>query len=607
MMNKGKERATHQQPASPDMDVGVGVNQIQPFDLYQNDEIFSDEQKKNIIKMFPESIQHFLKTIKNPLDEKEVLINIFKNKNVRIIIIYEQDILGDMDWIPYFHCPDIAKISKYPEDHVSRWNSTWKLKLITYKNLLAKIGEYQKLLLKIEEQQKSLPKIGEHIKINFEDKQTNINSFFINYNDLKEVLIRINTDESHEYKNWLLRQSTIMSKFLKYLHEIKNKQEIEQKIYEIEKKDKLIKQIEETNQRKIEEYEDKVKLIEEAKEKERKEYAERLRNAYKYYPDKHSIKGKIYISSSTHFQKNCIYRVGNTIDTNKRESNGQTTDFTYKILYEREVKDKLSYEKAIHYILNPTRKFANKEFFYFTSLEYAIDEVNKIIDFIDNMEGNMEKIRELYVYGEIENIYIMEEEEIDKMENNNMSNNDNLILNQIEKIEEIQKDCENDDYKKFVEEQITKQQKIKNIYKKFKEWCLEKEITNIPNEEKLMINLKEHNCEIIKINDIEYIMKKKQNMKDSMLYWIKNHYIKTENITDVITIKEMYRDYKESEFYSNLSKADKRKNNENDFREKISENIFLKKYYFKQKTINGIKYNNAITNYKKKEQDYDEF
>ena len=101
--------------------------------------------------------------------------------------------------------------------------------------------------------------------------------------------------------------------------------------------------------------------------------------------------------------------------------------------------------------------------------------------------------------------------------------------------------------------------------------------------------------------------KKYLEMSSDIIGWINDKYEKTEDITDIITIKEMYRDYKESEFYSNLSKADKRKNNENDFREKISENIFLKKYYFKQKTINGIKYNNAITNYKKKEQDYDEF
>ena len=38
------------------------------------------------------------------------------------------------------------------------------------------------------------------------------------------------------------------------------------------------------------------------------------------------------------------------------------------------------------------------------------------------------------------------------------------------------------------------------------------------------------------------------------------------------------REYKMSEYYNNLSKTDKRKNNEKSFKEKIMSNIEMKKY-----------------------------
>ena len=39
------------------------------------------------------------------------------------------------------------------------------------------------------------------------------------------------------------------------------------------------------------------------------------------------------------------------------------------------------------------------------------------------------------------------------------------------------------------------------------------------------------------------------------------------------------REFKSSDFYYNLSKNDKRKNNEKNFKEKIQTNIELRKYY----------------------------
>ena len=657
-MNKGKEQANHQPtpPAEPDMD----VNQMVRFDLSSNEEIFTEEQKENIIKMFPESIQHFLKTIKNPLDEKEVLINIFKNKNVRIIIIYEQDILGDMDWIPYFHCPDIAKISKYPEKHVDRWNSTWKLNIISYENLL----------LKIEEQMKSLPKIGEHIKINFEGRQTDKKSFFINYNDLKKALIKINTDESLLYEEWLLRQSTIMSKFLKHLHEIKKNQEMEQKNYEIEKYKQQVKQIEHDNQIKME------------------EMKKRVEKAIDIYPMAPKQKGYVYIVCSEFLKSKGLVRIGRTLNIEKRESQYRCSDPTYAVEYYRDVEDKMLTEKAIHYILNNIRKYSNREFFYCSSLDETKEIINKCIDLIEEQiikqEEITKEIRKKYMEGEITELieeeeetrdesiekiikkcrpkspakrnnskiilskiqsdeiqseeapsdetHVMQESFVETNEYNNIINeyndmndinNESVSSNQIlpystktndkskkergrspvkkinpminrnddvELSNETYKKCEKEDYESFAGSEIIKPQPqlVRIIYKKFLTWCIQNEITKIPEEKEMMENLNEYNCEIIIIGEKEHVIKrigkkKEKHMDDEEndpMMEFKNEHIKfTGNKKNYIIwtlLKEEYEAWYKGVYKKEICKTDKLKSQ---FEEKVFNKIKEKPNY----------------------------
>jgi phage/plasmid-associated DNA primase len=88
-------------------------------------------------------------------------------------------------------------------------------------------------------------------------------------------------------------------------------------------------------------------------------------------------------------------------------------------------------------------------------------------------------------------------------------------------------------------------------------------------------------------------------MSSAIYTWISDEHEKTDDKNDILTIKEMYHNFKTSEYYYNLSKADKRKYNERFFRNEISENIFLSKYYHERKRINGVDYNNIITNYKR--------
>jgi hypothetical protein len=65
---------------------------------------------------------------------------------------------------------------------------------------------------------------------------------------------------------------------------------------------------------------------------------------------------------------------------------------------------------------------------------------------------------------------------------------------------------------------------------------------------------------------------------DDIFSWFSATYNKTEE-ESILSIKEIMREFKSSDFYYNLSKNDKRKNNEKNFKEKIQTNIELRKYY----------------------------
>ena len=63
------------------------------------------------------------------------------------------------------------------------------------------------------------------------------------------------------------------------------------------------------------------------------------------------------------------------------------------------------------------------------------------------------------------------------------------------------------------------------------------------------------------------------------MVYIYYNYDKTENKTDIIKLKELFADFKESDYYFNLSKNDKRKYNYSFFDNYFSTNIFFKNYY----------------------------
>jgi phage/plasmid-associated DNA primase len=67
---------------------------------------------------------------------------------------------------------------------------------------------------------------------------------------------------------------------------------------------------------------------------------------------------------------------------------------------------------------------------------------------------------------------------------------------------------------------------------------------------------------------------------DNISEWINEVFEKTGNDTDIIKLKDIFKTFKDSEYYSNFSKSDKRKYNYKYFTEQMTSNLFLKKLVY---------------------------
>ncbi len=65
---------------------------------------------------------------------------------------------------------------------------------------------------------------------------------------------------------------------------------------------------------------------------------------------------------------------------------------------------------------------------------------------------------------------------------------------------------------------------------------------------------------------------------DDIFTFVCENFEKTENKNDKIWIKDLYELYKNSDYFVNLSKSEKRQNNYKNFQTKMSNNLFLRKY-----------------------------
>ena len=328
-MNKDKERVNLQpaEPSEPDMD----VIQMVRFDLSQNEEIFTEEQKKYIIDRFPVELHEYLKQTNNPMDETQVIISLLKEKNIRIVLCYEKNIFGMYEWKGYYHATDVADHLRY--SNIENWKR-WNIKV-------KKFSEFddEKMVDQFDRPFYNRP------IFNFDIKKVDINAQFIDDEELKTILLKT-TKKGKEidlFKDWIIKYSTIAKSVISMVIQIKYQYEKEQQIHEIEK------------------YKQQVKQIEEDKQKEINEMRIRIEKAIDIYPMAPKQKGYVYIVCSELLKSKGLVRIGRTLNIEKRENQYRCSDPTYAVEYYRDVEDKMLTEKAIHYILNNIRKYSNRD------------------------------------------------------------------------------------------------------------------------------------------------------------------------------------------------------------------------------------------------------
>ncbi len=267
------------------MQIGKPVNA--PVVSFTNNDqfILTEEEQQMIIDKFPDKLRPFLSKCNNPLDETQILVHLFKDNNVRIILRQEENLIGQLEYCAYFHTADIAETVKYNKTDTTQWAARWKVQYMPYENLVRQFDG------------------PNFVEIN--KRKTDKNANYINEQDLKKVLLKINTKEASTFQEWILKQSTIMKFLLNEIVKIKHQQELEQKTLEL---DKCKKELESTKT-------------------SEKELMELSLNAVKLFPQPAREAGTIYIATSPDYQKKYTYKIGlTTVNAKSRESSMQTSN-----------------------------------------------------------------------------------------------------------------------------------------------------------------------------------------------------------------------------------------------------------------------------------------
>jgi len=299
--------------------------------------ILTEKEHNEILNMFPEIIRESIKNCNNPLDETQIIVSLFSNKQVRIIFRKEINEFEDEDYVSYFHAKDIA-------EQVNHITIDWEVKFIKYMDL-----------------KNSDPNF---IKINFA-KIPDDCAEFINEQDMKNILSKINNIEAQAFQTWILKQSGIMKSAIKIKHKL-----------ELKNKDKII--------------ENKNKQLDD-KEKQTAEIAKRTSDAMDFFRKPVRHRGKIYIATSPDKQKIDAYKIGRTTGPiEKRLSSMQTSNPDIRILKDFNCNDVYSAEKLIHEYLFNLRLHKNKEYFFSYSIDRCIELVEKAVNFINDLTNTFD-------------------------------------------------------------------------------------------------------------------------------------------------------------------------------------------------------------------------
>jgi hypothetical protein len=91
--------------------------------------------------------------------------------------------------------------------------------------------------------------------------------------------------------------------------------------------------------------------------------------------------------------------------------------------------------------------------------------------------------------------------------------------------------------------------------------------------------LKKNNYKLILPKSINERTQTYLELSCNIVQWFKDNYEFTEDSKSISKLKDIYEKFTQSDFFSNLSRADKRKYSKSYFTDYIQNNIFFKKYY----------------------------
>jgi len=93
---------------------------------------------------------------------------------------------------------------------------------------------------------------------------------------------------------------------------------------------------------------------------------------------------------------------------------------------------------------------------------------------------------------------------------------------------------------------------------------------------------------------------------DELSNWFFDKYMKSDDMKDIIKVKDVYNLYKEGDVYSNMNKKAKRMMNEKNFKEMIQGHMNFRMYFKKRFVLNNKESRNILIGYKLKPSDDDE-
>lgn len=308
------------------------------------DKMFNESDRNFIINQYPQNVRQYVDGVENPLDISQILRNISKIWNVRMIFIYH----GTDDIDTYYCAIDIANVLDYTINNMHHWNK-W-----TDKN--------ERFLIE-EIENDPLQNGGGH-KIEYSFPRSGIKNglSFLSESGLRKILIKVNKPNAKEYSFLLDGMATAIQKIMKHMCVIRVKQ-LEQHVQQIEN--------------------NRLTALKEKEEVEEKLKKQREEQCFKTTQRKREM---IYIVTTTEYMKRKVYKVGKTDNLHRRlkEYNGTGISISdqYFYVFKKETTCANAVEQSLKHLIPDYKEDKNKEMYQMHG-PLLIKILDKLVDLIE--------------------------------------------------------------------------------------------------------------------------------------------------------------------------------------------------------------------------------